>query len=160
MRIENIPWSPAVICRPETSVAEAARLMDTHDVEGVIIVQAANMLVGCFGRDHLQSGHLPFGVSRRHLPIGPYATTCTFALTPETSVHQALPIMRRHALSMVPVARDGHILAIVSRSQLEALSERREHPPLRMVEIVPVTGQPTGDTRADSRDRQEQLQPA
>lgn len=136
MRLKDVPWDPAVICGPETWVAEAARQMDKHDVDGVIIVQGWNRPVACFGRDHLQSPPLPEGVRWQDWPIGPAATVCTFSLTPETTVERALQMMRRRHLPVVPVADNGEIAGVISRRRLGAWLDRKGCEPRLAVRAV------------------------
>jgi CBS domain-containing protein len=142
MKLKDVPWDPAVICDSETWVAEAARQMDKHGVDGVIITQGRNQPVACFGRDHLQSPPVPPGVRWQDWPIGPAASVCTFALTPETTVERALQIMRRRHLPVAPVAHNGEIAGVVRRRRLEAWLDRKEgeqRPTLRAVARDPST---------------------
>jgi CBS domain-containing protein len=120
MRLDEVPWACAVTGTPETHIEAAVRLMDSRGCDGIVLLDEGGIMVGCFTRDHLESPLLPHRDSWGQLPVGPYASPCTFYVAPETSVQEALHLMRTRGLYALPVRRNGKLAGMVTRRDLEA----------------------------------------
>lgn len=131
---------------PQTSIAEAARLMLRHNVSGLPVVDAEGALAGIVTeRDLLHRAEI--GTQSQHsrwlqvfMSAGELAedyvhaharkvkdvmTRTVTTVTPETPLSDVVTLMERHGFKRVPVLRDGRVVGIVSRANfLLALSRR------------------------------------
>jgi CBS domain-containing protein len=95
-----------ITCHPETSVAEVAAIMDSHDISAVVVVADNNAAVGVISRTDLVNARFiePYmkhwrGLSAEHLMSKP-----VISVSPETSVHEAVQLLtekRIHRLVVV-----------------------------------------------------------
>jgi CBS domain-containing protein len=142
MRVREIMTSRVHFVRTETPVHEVARLMSTHDVSGVPVLDAAEHLVGIVteldlivrnGRLEIplflqifdavipleMPGHLDHRL--RHM-LGTGAedvmTRDVHTVGPDMEVEDLVHLMVKRRVNPVPVLENGRLVGIVSRSDL------------------------------------------
>jgi len=139
MKVADIMTSPVLALRPTASVTDAARLMLTHQVSGLPVIDENGALAGIvsegdflrrseLGTERKRSGWLEFLVSpgqaaeeyvhahgRKVTQImqADVATT-----TPEASLEEVVELMNKHDVKRLPVIADGKVIGIVARSDL------------------------------------------
>ena len=125
--LEDVGLEPLVTLPPHRTVAEARDLITSGESDGIVIVHPGGVPVAVFGREHLQSPPLPRGVPWDELMVGPYARRSRIVFTPQTSVRDAVRVMHRRRVTVVPVRKNGKIVAMVSRRHLETSRRQAEH---------------------------------
>jgi CBS domain-containing protein len=102
-----------ITCRPETPIADAAAVMDFHDISALVVVDDRNEAVGVISRTDLVNARFiqPYmkhwrGLSAEHLMTKP-----VISVTLDTSVHEAVQLLnekRIHRLVVIEKA-SGHV---------------------------------------------------
>jgi CBS domain-containing protein len=134
-----------VVVHPETTVQEIARLMWTHDVSGVPVVDAAGDVVGILTELDLllrnANLHVPayLRVLDVMIPLGnprefdeelrralgttaaDLMTTRVQSVTPDTDLADLATLMLDKRVNPVPVLDGGRLVGIVSRSDFVRL---------------------------------------
>jgi CBS domain-containing protein len=133
----DVMISPAITTPATATVREVARLMLTHGVSTVPVLDEGGRLVGMtsdgdlLGRrseDTLRDWWLSMLVEGD--PSAPSIETAgtrrvrdvmsapTIAVTPAASVQQVAELLQTHRLKRVPVVDDGKVVGVISRSDL------------------------------------------
>lgn len=135
--------TPTVISvQPETHVGEIARLMATHHISGLPVVDARNQVLGVVTEQDmiLRNTHfkLPnfifvfdvmipletkkhyrerlkhvLGITAREIMSEPAIT-----ISPDASIEELADLMVERRMNPVPVVKDGQLVGIISRSDL------------------------------------------
>lgn len=141
----------AATVTPETSIAEAARLMLEHRVSGLPVVADDGALAGIVSeRDLLRRAEIGTEQHRSrwleiflspgemaHDYVSAHARKVEDVMTrqvttvdPQTPLAEVVALMERHGFKRVPVVREGRVIGIVSRANfLLALSRRMDEAP-------------------------------
>ena len=113
-----------ISCRPETSLEEVARVMDSKDISALVVVNEAGDVVGVISRTDLVNArfvepylkHWP-GMTAEHLMSRP-----VISVSPDTPVVEAAHLLRdKQVHRLVVVDREGkHVrpLGILSVTDL------------------------------------------
>ncbi len=111
--------SKVLTASPETSVVEAAKLMERKSVSAVLVV-SQEKLVGIFTERDAVFRVIARGMDVRTTPLGDVMTPSPVTVTPEKSFGYALLLMHENGFRHVPVVVDGMPVGIVSaRSALD-----------------------------------------
>ncbi|MBI2991347.1 MAG: CBS domain-containing protein, partial [Deltaproteobacteria bacterium] len=102
-----------ISCRPDTSLEEVARTMDSKDVSALVVVNEAGDVVGVISRTDLVNTRFvePYmkhwrGMTAEHLMSRP-----VISVSPETPVSEAANILRQKQIHrLVVVETDGQRL--------------------------------------------------
>jgi CBS domain-containing protein len=147
--IEEIMTRRVITVRPETTVQEAARLMFTHRVSGLPVVDAGGQVVGIVSDgDLIQRQRRPKvkpwwrlffengeQLAREYrkvvgLTVGDVMTRPALVISPVFGIETAAAVMDNRQIRRLPVVRDGQLIGIVSRGDLvKALAASVEPPP-------------------------------
>ena len=102
MRVSEVMRTPVVACRPTTTLAEAAQLMEARDVGAVVVVDAVGYVAGIVtDRDIALRG---VGARRSSgVCVEEVMTRDVAAVTPAADIQQAAEIMHKRAVRRVPV---------------------------------------------------------
>jgi CBS domain-containing protein len=139
MKAADVMGSHVITVGPEATVAEAAKLMATHDVSALPVVNADGKLVGIVSEADLMRRE-ELGTEIRHpwwVEAMTPATTLAeefakshgkhvvevmsedvITATEDTSVAEIAAILERHRIKRLPIVRDGKPVGIVSRANL------------------------------------------
>lgn len=141
MKAADVMTRGAFTVTAESGVNEAARLMLSHRVSGLPVVDAGGALVGMLtegdllrraeiGTDRrrprwlellLGPGRLARDYVHTHASkVGDVMTREVVAIGPGTPLEEVAELMERHRVKRLPVVEKGHILGIVSRANLLA----------------------------------------
>jgi CBS domain-containing protein len=111
--------SKVLTASPETSVVDAAKLMEQKSVSAVLVI-SQEKLVGIFTERDAVFRVIARGMDVRTTPLGDVMTPSPVTVTPEKSFGYALLLMHENGFRHVPVVVDGMPVGIVSaRSALD-----------------------------------------
>jgi tRNA nucleotidyltransferase (CCA-adding enzyme) len=111
----QIMSAPVRTIRPETAIAEAQRILLRYGHSGLSVVDDHDHLVGIISRRDLDLA-LHHGFS--HAPVKGYMTTSLKTITPDTALADMEALMVTHDIGRLPVLQDGHLVGIVTRTDV------------------------------------------
>ncbi len=151
MNAADVMTQPVISVTPETTIAEAARLLLQHRISGLPVVDPAGTVVGMITEGDLlrrietgterHHGHwLQFLIAPGRLAqeysnanarkVGEVMSADVIAVTPEDPLEDVVRLMERRHIKRVPVIEAGRLVGIVSRANLvRALLDRLSKPP-------------------------------
>lgn len=107
--------SPVRSIRPETTIAEAQRILLRYGHSGLFVVDAQGELVGIISRRDLDVA-LHHGFS--HAPVKGYMTTNMKIITPETTLPEIESLMVTYDIGRLPVLENEQLVGIVTRTDV------------------------------------------
>ncbi|BAY69614.1 poly(A) polymerase [Nostoc sp. PCC 7120 = FACHB-418] len=107
--------SPVRTIRPETTIAEAQRILLRYGHSGLSVVNPQGQLVGIISRRDLDIA-LHHGFS--HAPVKGYMTTDLKTITPETTLPQIESLMVTYDIGRLPVLANEQLVGIVTRTDV------------------------------------------
>lgn len=107
--------SPVRTIRPETTIAEAQRILLRYGHSGLSIVNHQDKLVGIISRRDLDIA-LHHGFS--HAPVKGYMTTNLKIITPDTTLPQIESLMVTYDIGRLPVLANENLVGIVTRTDI------------------------------------------
>jgi CBS domain-containing protein len=99
---------------PARSVADAAGLMEQHDIGIVPVADEDGGLVGLVTDRDLVLRVLAKQRDPREISLGDIATTKLVTVTPDSNVADARDLMAEHKVRRLPVVKGGRLVGIVS----------------------------------------------
>ncbi|MFQ3617590.1 MAG: CBS domain-containing protein [Cyanobacteriota bacterium] len=116
--------SPVRTIRPDTTIAEAQRILLRYGHSGLSVVDEQERLVGVISRRDLDIAlHHGFG----HAPVKGYMTTNVKTITPNTPLPEIESLMVTYDIGRLPVLEDGRLVGIVTRTDvLRQVWQQRE----------------------------------
>ncbi|WP_016952586.1 CBS domain-containing protein [Anabaena sp. PCC 7108] len=107
--------SPVRTIRPETTIAEAQRILLRYGHSGLSVVNPHGQLVGIISRRDLDIA-LHHGFS--HAPVKGYMTNNLKTITPDTTLPQIESLMVTYDIGRLPVLENDHLVGIVTRTDV------------------------------------------
>ncbi len=107
--------SPVRTIRPETTIAEAQRILLRYGHSGLSVVNNQDSLIGIISRRDLDIA-LHHGFS--HAPVKGYMTGNLKTITPDTSLPEIESLMVTYDIGRLPVLDDGRLVGIVTRTDI------------------------------------------
>jgi len=107
--------SPVRTIRPETTIAEAQRILLRYGHSGLSVVDSQGQLVGVISRRDLDIA-LHHGFN--HAPVKGYMTTGIKTITPDTTLPQIESLMVTYDIGRLPVLENGQLVGIVTRTDV------------------------------------------
>ena len=107
--------SPVRTIRPETTIAEAQRILLRYGHSGLSVVDTQGQLVGIISRRDLDIA-LHHGFS--HAPVKGYMTTNLKTITPDTTLPQIEALMVTYDIGRLPVLENEQLVGIVTRTDV------------------------------------------
>ncbi|OKH47031.1 poly(A) polymerase [Calothrix sp. HK-06] len=107
--------SPVRSIRPQTTIAEAQRILLRYGHSGLSVVDIEGNLVGVISRRDLDIA-LHHGFS--HAPVKGYMTTNIKTITPDTTMLQIEELMVTYDIGRLPVMDNGQLVGIVTRTDI------------------------------------------
>jgi CBS domain-containing protein len=102
-----------IVAKPGTGIREAARLMRSHHVGDLVLVEAragGNVPVGLVTDRDLVVEVLAAGVDPAGLTLGDLVTTATVTVTEDAGLPELLEVMRSRGIRRLPVVDAGGVL--------------------------------------------------
>ncbi|MEH2312019.1 MAG: CBS domain-containing protein [Nostoc sp.] len=116
--------SPVRTILPETTIAEAQRILLRYGQSGLSVVDAQGQLVGIISRRDIDIA-LHHGFS--HAPVKGYMTTNLKTITPDTTLPRIESVMVTYDIGRLPVLENGQLVGIVTRTDvLRELHQQRD----------------------------------
>jgi len=133
---------PVITVRTDTSVAEVARTLLDHKIEGVPVVDASGQVVGMVTESDIvvQNANVHFPTFLQILDARIYLTSPhhfeeelrralgttaqdvmtrhVWTVRPDDDISKAATLMVDHGINQIPVVADGRLVGIVSRSDI------------------------------------------
>ncbi|NJO40140.1 MAG: CBS domain-containing protein [Cyanobacteria bacterium CRU_2_1] len=107
--------SPVRTIRPETTIAEAQRILLRYGHSGLSVVDADDQLVGIISRRDLDIA-LHHGFS--HAPVKGYMTTNLKTIAPDTPLPEIESLMVTYDIGRLPVLENSDLVGIVTRTDV------------------------------------------
>jgi tRNA nucleotidyltransferase (CCA-adding enzyme) len=107
--------SPVRTIRPETTIAEAQRILLRYGHSGLSVMDAETQLVGIISRRDLDIA-LHHGFS--HAPVKGYMATNLKTITPQTALPEIEALMVTYDIGRLPVLENGVLIGIVTRTDV------------------------------------------
>ncbi|WP_413173584.1 CBS domain-containing protein [Anabaena azotica] len=107
--------SPVRTIRPETTIAEAQRILLRYGHSGLSVVNEQDKIVGIISRRDLDIA-LHHGFS--HAPVKGYMTTNLKTITPDTILPQIESLMVTYDIGRLPVLANENLVGIVTRTDV------------------------------------------
>lgn len=105
---------------PNATVVEAARLMNTRGVGGLLVIEAPDTFLGIFTeRDILRRVVAP-GLDAAKVRIAEVVTTKVYTCLPGTSIEECGAIMSSRRIRHLPVADGGGLKGVVTSGDVLA----------------------------------------
>jgi tRNA nucleotidyltransferase (CCA-adding enzyme) len=117
--------SPVRTIRPETTIAEAQRILLRYGHSGLSVVNPAGDLVGVMARRDLD---IAFHHGFSHAPVKGYMTTAVRTIGPETTLPEIEHLMVTYDIGRLPVLEQGQLVGIVTRTDVLRQLHRRHRP--------------------------------
>ena len=100
---------------PQTSVVEAAEIMQRYGHEGFPVVGEDGTVLGMLTRREIDKA---LQYERGEAPIKNYMRRGQITVSPSDPIEHLQEVMMQHDVGQVPVAEDGEIVGIVTRTDL------------------------------------------
>ncbi len=142
MNAADVMTTGAATVRPDTPLAEAARLMIEHNISGLPVVDGQDRLVGIITEgDFLRpkAGRKPrllelLASDGKHAAgelashhVEELMTRDPVAIAVDTPIDEIVELMNRHNVKRLPVATQKKVVGIVSRGNLLHALVRKSH---------------------------------
>ncbi|MBE9128264.1 CBS domain-containing protein, partial [Coleofasciculus sp. LEGE 07081] len=119
--------SPVRTIRPDTTIAEAQRILLRYGHSGLSVVDKTDQLAGIISRRDIDLAlHHGFG----HAPVKGYMTRNLKTVSPHASLPEIESLMVTYDIGRLPIIEDGQLVGIVTRTdvlrQLRQGKERGE----------------------------------
>ena len=104
-----------VTCIPDHALNEVARLMYTHGIGALPVCELDNRMVGIVSERDLVRAFARTDLGElQYLRVRDLMTTRVVVCAPDDTMQHAQEIMRENKFRHLPVARNGHVLGILS----------------------------------------------
>ncbi|YAF95451.1 MAG: CBS domain-containing protein [Nodularia sp. CChRGM 3473] len=114
-KARDLMSSPVRTIRPETTIAEAQRILLRYGHSGLSVVDTQGQLVGIISRRDIDIA-LHHGFS--HAPVKGYMTTNLKTITPDTILPQIEGLMVTYDIGRLPVLENEQLVGIVTRTDV------------------------------------------
>jgi CBS domain-containing protein len=112
---------------PQTSIREAARLMDEEDVGSLPVVEEGARLVGIVTDRDIAIRAVARGLEPEETSVMDIASKEVYGLTPEDDLDDALEMMARAKVRRLPiVVRDNELVGMVAQADVARTSKEKK----------------------------------
>jgi CBS domain-containing protein len=133
---------------PQTSVREAARLMEEEDVGSLPVVEDGVRLVGIVTDRDVALRVVGGGLDPEGTRVSDVATTDVATLTPDHDLDDALQLMARAQVRRVPiVARENELVGMLAQADIARATKDKS-----TGEVIEAISQPPGGPRVAGPD--------
>jgi CBS domain-containing protein len=112
-RVADIMTGHVLTTTPATRAVDAALVIALHDITALPVLRDGEV-VGLFTEEDLLRVH----GDQRTLTVGALMTPCQLVVSPDTAVAELAEGMARERVHIVPVARDGALVGVVTLHDL------------------------------------------
>lgn len=126
--------SPVRTIPPETSIAEAHRILLRYGHSGLSVVDSSGELVGIISRRDIDIA-LHHGFS--HAPVKGYMTPHLKTISPETTLPEIEELMVTYDIGRLPVLENNHLVGIVTRTDVLRELHQQQRPENTQLGCIP-----------------------
>lgn len=116
--IREVMTENPLVCPADTTVADAARQMKDRDIGDVLVEKPAGGLCGVVTDRDIVTRAVAEGRDPASTRLDDVCNHELFTLTPDSTVEDAVRLMREHAVRRVPVVEADRAVGIVSIGDL------------------------------------------
>jgi len=128
--VRDVMTRDVLVVRPETTFREVVRLIEDHHVHALPVVDEQQRVQGMVAesdlliKEELAEGHLRTPLQRRGrarvtgTTAGEIMTSPAVTIDPSKTLGEAARLLHRRHIGRLPVVEDGHLIGIVTRSDL------------------------------------------
>ncbi len=127
--------SPVRTILPETTIAEAQRILLRYGHSGLSVVDAERKIVGIVSRRDIDIA-LHHGFS--HAPVKGYMTTNVKTINPTTTLPEIQELMVTHDIGRLPVLKSGQLVGIVTRTDILREMQQEKTRKIKSIDNSPV----------------------
>lgn len=138
MAARDLMTRTLVTLRPDDTIAEAIRVLVTHEISGAPVVDGGGRLVGLLSEHDclrvIAYGDYTaedLGMEDR---VSSIMTTPAFVIDPHVGIYSIAHLFLKHRIRRIPVVEDGRLVGLVARRDalrgIQTLIERRKTPTL------------------------------
>lgn len=128
---------------PQTSVREAARLMEEEDVGSLPVVEEGVRLVGIVTDRDVALRVVGGGLDPEATPVAEVASTEVVTLSPEDDLDEALGLMARAQVRRLPiVVRENELVGMLAQADIARVGKEKS-----TGEVIEAISQPPGGPR-------------
>lgn len=117
LKIKDIMTDDVATVSPETTVVEAARIMQRHDVGSLPVCEGPD-LVGIVTDRDIVVRSVAHGKDLATTPIREVMTQKVATASPETDVHKVAALMSNQQIRRLPVVDNNRLVGMVSLGDL------------------------------------------
>ena len=133
---------------PETSIREAARLMEEEDVGSLPVVDEEARLVGIVTDRDIAIRAVGRGLEPEGTPVIDIASKEVYALTPDDDLDDALEMMARAQVRRLPIiVRENELVGMVAQADVARTSKEK-----RTGEVIEAISKPPRGPRVAGAD--------
>jgi len=110
-----------VTVTPETTVLEAARLMNRHKIGGLVVVDEKGGVAGVFTERDILQRVIAEDRSPREVPVSQVMTAKVACCKLNTTLEECQSVMTSQRIRHLPVVEDGRLLGIVTSGDILAM---------------------------------------
>lgn len=146
MNVADLMKKPAVACRPNDSLREAARLLWDYDLGAIGVTRQDGVLLGILtDRDICMACYFQ-DASMDAIPVSSAMSKTIFSVRPHESLATAEKVMADHQVRRLPVVDDQRrLLGFLTANDLVRMAEatpRKDHARDEALHTLAVIGQP------------------
>jgi CBS domain-containing protein len=128
---------------PQTSVREAAQVMEQEDIGSLPVVEEGVRLVGIVTDRDVAIRVVAGGLDPDSTPVGEVASAEVITLTPDHDLDEALALMAHAQVRRIPiVVRENELVGMVAQADVARASKEKS-----TGEVVEAISQPPGGPR-------------
>lgn len=126
LRVEQYMITDLYTVNEDELIELVAFVMDKYKIRHVLVEDTSHRLTGLVSYRALLrilakgSGHLP----ELNMPVKDIMTRDLVTITPETTTHEAIGIMRRKRLPILPVVKDDKLVGVVAESDFMPIASQ------------------------------------
>ena len=106
--------SAVISVRPTATIAEVARLLSSRRIGGVVVLDAAEQLLGILTERDIVHALAAHDTRALEMTAAQLMTRSLITATPQTTVHGAMALMSQGRFRHLPVLEKGRLVGLVS----------------------------------------------
>ena len=149
-KVHEVMTSRPRAVEPQTTVREAAQLMESEDVGSLPVVEQGARLVGVVTDRDIVLRVVAAGLDPDSTAVGSVASRELVTLDPEDDLDEALTLMAREQVRRLPIVRENELVGVLSQADVaKAAKEKDVGEVVEAISRAPRGPRVTGGTRVD-----------
>lgn len=123
MTVKDIMTDPAIVISEGASVYEAAKLMRSHNIGSVPVVDNNSSIVGIVTDRDIVIRNMARGLDPQKHSVEDIMTKDVSCVTPETEIDDAAQVMANDKVRRLPVVEDDRVIGFVALGDISACKD-------------------------------------